>query len=205
MRVTGTAGTGRDSGGHAWNKVKLYGKWYIVDCTWGDVNVQLFTGGDARESASHMYFLVTDADVKSTHFEDDFIGFPKTATTRYPWYDKDEEFGDKTVNGYFGSEISAAEFGSRVADYAEYMVSAARSAEKTYKVGFDEANRTAPMYIAFEIVSSVKWGSGERSVLKTALENGLKKQGLSYSRHYYIVTSTMGTLVHAMVFLSNAV
>ena len=205
MRVTGTAGTGRDSGGHAWNKVKLYGKWYIVDCTWGDVSVQLFTGGDARESASHMYFLVTDADVKSTHFEDDFIDFPKTATTRYPWYDKDEEFGGKTVNGYFGSEISATEFGSRVADYAEYMVSAARSAEKTYKVGFDEANRTAPMYIAFEIVSSVKWGSGERSVLKTALENGLKKQGLSYSRHYYIVTSTMGTLVHAMVFLSNAV
>ena len=85
------------------------------------------------------------------------------------------------------------------------MVSTARSTEKTYKVGFDEANRTAPMYIAFEIVSSVKWGSGERSVLKTALENGLKKQGLSYSRHYYIVTSTMGTLVHAMVFLSNAV
>ena len=30
--VSGTA----DGGGHAWNQVKVNGKWYYIDCTWDD-------------------------------------------------------------------------------------------------------------------------------------------------------------------------
>lgn len=34
--IGGTAGTGRDSGGHAWNIVALGDKWYYLDATWDD-------------------------------------------------------------------------------------------------------------------------------------------------------------------------
>nr|MCR5624392.1 transglutaminase-like domain-containing protein [Lachnospiraceae bacterium] len=34
--IGGTAGTGRDSGGHAWNIVALGDKWYNLDATWDD-------------------------------------------------------------------------------------------------------------------------------------------------------------------------
>ncbi len=34
--VTGTATNALSSGGHAWNRVKIDGKWYYIDCTWDD-------------------------------------------------------------------------------------------------------------------------------------------------------------------------
>lgn len=38
---------------HEWNKVKLYGRWYVVDCTWDD----------SESGISYDYFNVTDAYV----------------------------------------------------------------------------------------------------------------------------------------------
>lgn len=34
--VTGTASNSLGTGGHAWNRVKVDGQWYYVDCTWDD-------------------------------------------------------------------------------------------------------------------------------------------------------------------------
>lgn len=39
--VTGTA----DGGGHAWNQVKVDGKWYYIDCTWDDPIMNGHSGG----------------------------------------------------------------------------------------------------------------------------------------------------------------
>ncbi|MBE5900827.1 MAG: hypothetical protein E7280_02865 [Lachnospiraceae bacterium] len=51
--VGGIAGTGRDSGGHAWNIVKLDGKWYYLDATWDD---------EGKNKISHDYFLKGTSD-----------------------------------------------------------------------------------------------------------------------------------------------
>ncbi|WP_027084387.1 transglutaminase domain-containing protein [Cohnella panacarvi] len=50
--VSGTVSTGL----HAWNKVKLDGKWYNVDTTW-----------DSQKEVSYSYFNVTDAALKRDH------------------------------------------------------------------------------------------------------------------------------------------
>ncbi|MBO9598595.1 MAG: hypothetical protein J7559_12365 [Cohnella sp.] len=50
--VSGTVSTGL----HAWNKVKLDGKWYNVDTTW-----------DSQKQVVYSYFNVTDAALKRDH------------------------------------------------------------------------------------------------------------------------------------------
>ena len=47
--VTGTA----KGGGHAWNQVKVDGKWYYIDCTWDDPIMNGHSGGGER----YKYYL----------------------------------------------------------------------------------------------------------------------------------------------------
>lgn len=87
LRVMGMAG----SGGHAWNKVKLSGSWYVVDITWTEIKQNkiltdndgntLYTVGrygfeyyrepiiieNVYEYNCHQYFLVNDNYIASTH------------------------------------------------------------------------------------------------------------------------------------------
>lgn len=67
VRVTGSVSSGSTSGGHAWNRVCLDGKWYILDTTWGgasnasiksSLNEECPTG----ESVNYSYFLVSEND-----------------------------------------------------------------------------------------------------------------------------------------------
>ncbi len=53
--VGGVAGTGRDSGGHAWNIVALGDRWYCLDATWDDPE-------DPDEQPSYDYFLKGSKD-----------------------------------------------------------------------------------------------------------------------------------------------
>ena len=50
--IGGTAGTGRDSGGHAWNIVALGDRWYNLDATWDD----------SEDELTHDYFLKGSSD-----------------------------------------------------------------------------------------------------------------------------------------------
>ena len=76
---------------HAWNKIKLNGKWYIVDIT-NDDHTQAIQGVAQRyEVLSHKYFLVSDSETSATHIED----YP----TKYP--DATESYADIMKNTYY--------------------------------------------------------------------------------------------------------
>ena len=55
-------------GAHAWNKVYLTDKWYVVDSTWDD-QMRSVNGG-YQVNAVHQYFLKSDAYISYTHRED---------------------------------------------------------------------------------------------------------------------------------------
>ncbi len=55
--VTGTA----NGGGHAWNMVKINGKWFQIDVTWDD------PVPDKKGYVRYSYFLITDTQMSKTH------------------------------------------------------------------------------------------------------------------------------------------
>ena len=61
--------------GHAWNKAKLNGSWYMVDTTWGN---KLSQNG-STEYIIHDYLLVKDDD---KHVENPYMNYP-SATANY--------------------------------------------------------------------------------------------------------------------------
>ncbi|MBE5735181.1 MAG: hypothetical protein E7361_01895 [Clostridiales bacterium] len=61
VRIVGDAKTAGGFGGHAWNKVRLDGRYYIVDITWTEIV------NSSAEVLSHKYFLVTDYTMMSSH------------------------------------------------------------------------------------------------------------------------------------------
>lgn len=71
--ITGTA-----SGvGHAWNMIKLDGKWYHVDCTWDDP-------GNGGGNEHHGYFCVTDAMLSRDHeWASKWAYMPECTSTDY--------------------------------------------------------------------------------------------------------------------------
>ena len=71
LKISGTV----NDEGHAWNKVKVNGVWYMVDTTWGN-SLENSTG---KEYLSHEYLLVPD---DSSHKETPYITYP-TARYRY--------------------------------------------------------------------------------------------------------------------------
>ena len=69
LKISGTA----SGGAHAWNKVRVNNRWYMVDTTWGN---QL---DGNREYLSHDYLMVPD---DNKHTEDKWYYYP-AATGRY--------------------------------------------------------------------------------------------------------------------------
>ncbi len=103
VRIAGMAGKDiANSGGHAWNKVKVDGQWYIVDCTWGDSFSSISFDGDYDdyEFGLHNWLFLTDAQANDTHYEPylyhllqnksnecDLIYAPRTAAAEYSVYE----------------------------------------------------------------------------------------------------------------------
>lgn len=128
VRVAGTARGDSDWGGHAWNKVRLNGRWYIVDATWGDALMPF--GGRRYESAFHQYFLLTDKQVEKDHKEDEPNNYPRTALEPYNWYDEDIRQKDGAFVDFY---INAADYNSEAEQLAEYIVGQITGGADMYK------------------------------------------------------------------------
>ena len=63
LYVTGMADNGWEIGGHAWNIVKLDGKWYYADPTWDDSDNPEFP-------LAYRYFNITYDEISTDHFLD---------------------------------------------------------------------------------------------------------------------------------------
>ena len=59
--VTGTADNGGGYAGHAWNIVKVGGKWYHIDVTWDD------PVPDTKNYVRYAYFLIPDKKMDDDH------------------------------------------------------------------------------------------------------------------------------------------
>lgn len=68
---------GSARGGHAWNKVKVDGKWYNMDVTWDD---PLTSTGE--NILRYDFFLISDKKLNETHTPKS-NDFPKATDTRY--------------------------------------------------------------------------------------------------------------------------
>lgn len=62
LYIVGTANDGNGSFGHAWNKVKINGKYYNVDATWDD---PVYSNG--KNGITYNYFNKSDAQFKLDH------------------------------------------------------------------------------------------------------------------------------------------
>lgn len=92
IKISGTAG----GEGHAWNKIKVNGVWYMVDTTWGN-SLEKETG---KEYLSHEYLLVPD---DSAHVETSYITYPDARSRYYfgPYIDNGQSGGDKIIRPWF--------------------------------------------------------------------------------------------------------
>lgn len=59
--VTGSANNGSGYVGHAWNIVKVSGKWYHIDVTWDD------PAPDMKDHVDYAYFLIPDKKIDDDH------------------------------------------------------------------------------------------------------------------------------------------
>ena len=76
---------------HAWSKIKLNGKWYIVDITNDDHKQSILGIAQEYEVLSRKYFLVSDEATADTHIED--------VPTKYP--DATENYANVMKNTYY--------------------------------------------------------------------------------------------------------
>lgn len=62
LYIVGTASDGKNSFGHAWNKVKINGKYYNVDATWDD---PVYSNG--KNGITYEYYNKSDKQFKKDH------------------------------------------------------------------------------------------------------------------------------------------
>lgn len=151
LRVTGDAVTSESSGGHAWNKVLVdtdddgFKEWYVVDTTWGDVNISSSYGSVYTEYLTHSHFLVSDSDVSGTHIEDGDKDYP-AATGSYDYY-ADNKFTYYSATYDYSAAVKS-EIGA-ILNYAQDHNMDFVEIKVTYNCGeFPGFNNIADYYIS---------------------------------------------------------
>lgn len=68
---------------HSWNQIKIGGKWYHIDVTWGDSERE-YSGSRDRVS-TYEYFLKSDEYLKKHHHQwsSDYKGYKKCSSKKY--------------------------------------------------------------------------------------------------------------------------
>ena len=71
-------GTVKGAEAHVWNIVRIDGKYYQVDATWGDASYQINNneGGIEAPEVNYDYLCITDDEIKKTHVIKDNIVYP---------------------------------------------------------------------------------------------------------------------------------
>ncbi len=156
IRVAGTADSGSGQGGHAWNKVMVDGKWYIVDCTWGDLAVTI--DEKQTELATHMYFLKTDWEMP-THIESEDNDYPATTPIPYEYYK--QTFIASGVNAYISSDSEIEALATAVLANAQAELADGK-VEYTYG-----ATTTNSAYYMVE-VKVADYSAGSKVILSSA-------------------------------------
>ena len=82
LYVSGYADNGFGNGAesHAWNIVKINGKYYQVDTTWGDP-----TNDDGSQTLTYRYLCLTDDEIGIDHTAKN-NGYPACVSTDLNWY-----------------------------------------------------------------------------------------------------------------------
>jgi hypothetical protein len=212
MRVTGEGLTADQNGnpawaGHAWNKVKIDGEWYIVDCTWGDVAVPL--DNKVYELASHAYLFLTDKEVERTRREDKPNNYPRTSLKIYNWYNEKFEYKGEKYDYYINAgETSARAETERL---VEYMADVTDDSQKLYSVAGTPATSD---FRGFDIKVSkslesmfIAWVTNSRGEtvpqIPATSPIALKLQALSLSKYYvFPIIDPDSNAFHIYVFLS---
>ena len=93
---------GKDEEMHAWVKVKIGGKWYNVDTTWGDPN-----GNSTKINPSYLnydFLCVTDDYIRNTRVEvynlTKYYSMPSATSNDLNWY---------VLNGYYCDTVAQGE------------------------------------------------------------------------------------------------
>lgn len=194
VRVTGSAYSGGTEGGHAWNKVKVDGQWYIVDCTWGDFQVQLksktlFTEStDSYEIASHQYFLKTDSEMSATHTEDEDTDYPATASVPYNYFNE-SRLGNSDFTFYVTDGTDLTAYSNALVEYiGSKFDSKGQQTVTTFNGDTKSDYVAAEIRVAENALSSVKASLIDRSrgPLVAALSRARLKYNI-YSVDSYII------------------
>lgn len=179
VRVAGEAGSGAEKGGHAWNKVRvsdeelgINNEWFVVDTTWGDSKLTFSCknafGRDVSgsyETGSHAYFLLTDAQVASTHEENASANYPATTELPFNYY----ENSDSGASIYASDIDSVDAYCDAIADYLAKVISTS-----TKKISFSVGDYTSSSYFA---LAEIRLPVNERNAISEKLRasGGIKR------------------------------
>ncbi len=148
VRVVGNAKTDSGEGGHAWNKVYIDNKWYVVDITWTELSTGdqkmvyatdwihpylIYYHEDTHELSCHKYFLVDDEYIEDDHiaFENEPLYKMMNTTEYYSFY-------EKPLTGTTTRVVGSSE---ELRDAIDYMLrNDAQKVELVFKKSFVDVN-----------------------------------------------------------------